>query len=666
MYPIRKSIRLLLLGATLVLTPQLASAKNLTVNLVLQRTTDPNGNAIGNNWCWAGCSKMILDYYGYTQTLEEVVTYGIGDVTYDTWNYGWGTGTEARTGVGVWERALVRGAPTGPYVLQSKTIAALNWKGNDDIIKHFSEDEVQTQRFAVALSSAEITKEIDERDAPMIRRIGWDAGGGHFTVLYGTTGAIHSIRDPWFGSYVASDALMRRGKIGGGNYTWTHTLTTSKILDVLFLFDTTGSMGPYISNAKASASALLDKIASKFKNYRVAVANYKDFPQSPYGDSGDYVYRANQVFTSDKATAQAGINSVPGAGGGNNVPESVYSALFNGLNGTGIGAWREDPAKRIIILIADAPGHDPEPYPGGHSFGEVRALATSPALPISVHCLWAGTNINAGTQFDLIAGETGGSVVASPSGIGTGPGLDAIVESVAASPRFPKGETSAIYPTFVFEPNGVGGMAADATALVVEVQKFDPKKEIFKRMRLINIKDPKLTLYQSTKPFVQGEYRWRLGFKRPGGKLFLPSVGEEVPPDGVTVEPEGSLDAVKATVKTAAKVTLETEFTEFARTENLPANPLRLAPASSFTATDKVVEFSFGAVPGATKYVLQVLQTIDGQEKVVKSAALKPPKNDPSAAALTKTLKGFKVDEVYRWRVQALNFDRPKVDEDAW
>ena len=108
-----------------------APAATLGVNHVDQRTTDPNGNPTGSNWCWAASSKMVLDYYGYPQSLISIVTYGLGNATYDTWNYLWGTGSESRTGVVVWE------LEGGVYKKKVKTIT-ISYKGIEPIIGNFS------------------------------------------------------------------------------------------------------------------------------------------------------------------------------------------------------------------------------------------------------------------------------------------------------------------------------------------------------------------------------------------------------------------------------------------------------------------------------------------------------------------------------------------------
>ncbi len=633
-----------ILGASLgLVTP--VGAKNLAVNQVNQRVTDANGNAIGNNWCWAASSKMVLDFYGYPKSLAEVVAYGLGDSKYDSWNYFWGSGSETRTGVQYWEKDP---ADATKWILKTESVL-LDYNGIDRIVANFSGKDVQTQRKLSALTAEEITKEIDERDAPFFVRIGWQPGGGHFMVCYGTAAGTHEIRDPWFGSYSITDAALRRSSLidvdNGVRHTWTHTLTTSKILDILFLFDTTGSMGGYINNAKANAVNLLNNIAAKFKNYRVAVANYRDYPEEPYGDESDYVYAANLAFTDDKAAAVAAINSLS-VGGGADIPESVYTALSDSIAGLDLAdgkgvAWRDDPARRIIILIGDAPGHDPEPWPGGSSYSAVKSQANNARKPVAVHCLLTGTDIDARNQYKVIASATGGTFAEANTASEVSGAITAIVDSVAANDRRPVGDYAAIYPAFFFDVGqGLAAMGPDATKLYLEVQRknaggtWDP-------YLLQSLKKPaKTSSYVSKKrPFEVGTYRWRLQYLRKAGKLYLP---------------DGTLSRLPKELIAEG----EEAWTEFNRVAAPPAKVKMISPAVSFTPEKKAQRFEFGSVPEATGYVLQVLRGTD----VVASAQFKSAKDKN----LRKSVGGLEPGTAYTWRVQALNFDRPVVDDTAW
>ncbi|MFQ4144222.1 vWA domain-containing protein [Chlorogloeopsis sp. ULAP02] len=128
--------------------------------------------------------------------------------------------------------------------------------------------------------------------------------------------------------------------------------------NLAFVFDTTGSMGSYIGTVQQTAKDILNKLDVSGLNYRVAVTDYKDFGGS------DYPYRPVLPFSSNQAAITSAINSLSSVSGGGDTPESAYSALIRTIQGEGIGEWEEDAYSRSIILLTDAPPHDPETYTG--------------------------------------------------------------------------------------------------------------------------------------------------------------------------------------------------------------------------------------------------------------------------------------------------------------
>ncbi len=144
------------------------------------------------------------------------------------------------------------------------------------------------------------------------------------------------------------------------------------------------------------------------------VGEYKDF-----GDA--YAYRLNTAFTSNQATAQAGIN-MWGASGGGDYQEANLYALNSLATGSEEG-WRTGSA-RILIWMGDASGHDP-------SGGITEAMATSAlvadgiqAYPIDVGSL------NDTGQAGRIATATGGTYY---SGISTATLVTTITDAITAS-----------------------------------------------------------------------------------------------------------------------------------------------------------------------------------------------------------------------------------------
>ena len=124
--------------------------------------------------------------------------------------------------------------------------------------------------------------------------------------------------------------------------------------DIVFVIDTTGSMGDEIDGVRENVKALAESIAKAARSYRIALVDYKDGP-----DQGDpYVARTDVDFTTDVSKFQAGADTLYADGGGDD-PESVYSGVEQALN----LKWR-DGVRKSVFLIGDAPGKDPEPASG--------------------------------------------------------------------------------------------------------------------------------------------------------------------------------------------------------------------------------------------------------------------------------------------------------------
>lgn len=144
----------------------------------------------------------------------------------------------------------------------------------------------------------------------------------------------------------------------------------TKPLDFVFLIDSTGSMGSSINSVKNNAKRLIEeKLANGARNCRVAIADYRDYPMSPYGDSGDYVFKLRCGFTTNATAAISALNTIS-ADGGADTPEAVYSALANAI----AMDWRPNAVK-TIMLMCDAGPHDPEPWAPYYSKSKIIEMA---------------------------------------------------------------------------------------------------------------------------------------------------------------------------------------------------------------------------------------------------------------------------------------------------
>jgi von Willebrand factor type A domain len=124
--------------------------------------------------------------------------------------------------------------------------------------------------------------------------------------------------------------------------------TTPAATDVLFVFDTTGSMSGALSEAKSQATGVMTSLSGRLPNLRFGLAQIKD-----YGD--DPVWRVEQTLTSDRATVQSAIDGLSAQGGGD-LPEAYGTAVFQSHHDVSAG-WSPG-AKHLVVLVADDVPHD--------------------------------------------------------------------------------------------------------------------------------------------------------------------------------------------------------------------------------------------------------------------------------------------------------------------
>jgi murein DD-endopeptidase MepM/ murein hydrolase activator NlpD len=216
-------------------------------------------------------------------------------------------------------------------------------------------------------------------------------------------------------------------------------------LDLAFAIDTTGSMSDDLAAVKSAATQIIDALEDASADYRVAVTDFRDFPFSPYGVRGiDYPYRVETPFSGDRQTIVGGINALR-IGSGADLPESVYSGVLGPIlgrpdsNSRRVGGWRSD-AQKIVILMGDAPPHDPEPVTGfdisdvieaaisggfeigdpipntpGSGAGPLRqaAAAETARIPVRIFSVLIGGNTQARSFFRQMAEGTDGELFAA-------------------------------------------------------------------------------------------------------------------------------------------------------------------------------------------------------------------------------------------------------------
>lgn len=147
-------------------------------------------------------------------------------------------------------------------------------------------------------------------------------------------------------------------------------------IEVVFVLDTTGSMGGMIETAKEKIWSIASSMASadQAPDIRMGLVAYRD-----RGDS--YVTRVLDLST-DLDSMYAALMEFQAAGGGDG-PESVNQALNDAVNRI---SWSQDPdSYRVVFLVGDAPPH--MDYAGEVKYPETLRQATQRGIIVnSIQC----------------------------------------------------------------------------------------------------------------------------------------------------------------------------------------------------------------------------------------------------------------------------------------
>lgn len=243
--------------------------------------------------------------------------------------------------------------------------------------------------------------------------------------------------------------------------------------DVLFVFDTTGSMGGAISEAQADIQEAMSQIAASVPDPQFGLVEVSDYDEvvNPgefeYGIGEEHpAWTLHVPITPNQSQVSEGLLKLSASGGGDS-PEAYGRALFEGATNPAV-AWRPG-ARGVIVLVADDVPHDndlnegippeffaqPSPFDTGIDPGADNTVGTGDDLD------WQGTVlqrlITEGRPLEYVdyfgaeeyfpywqnwTGRTGGTVVQADGSSGL---AEKIVEAVkagasAALPACPAGQ----------------------------------------------------------------------------------------------------------------------------------------------------------------------------------------------------------------------------------
>ena len=121
-------------------------------------------------------------------------------------------------------------------------------------------------------------------------------------------------------------------------------------LEMVFVLDTTGSMGGLLEGAKQKIWSIVNDVLKSPNHPRVRVGLVA------YRDHGDVYVTKVMPITSDLDGVYAALTSYQAEGGGD-TPEDVRQALADGVHKAGWSNSGSGLAK-ILFLVGDAPPHD--------------------------------------------------------------------------------------------------------------------------------------------------------------------------------------------------------------------------------------------------------------------------------------------------------------------
>jgi hypothetical protein len=187
----KKHLNVALLGTSLLLTsPALwAQSKTLNVPLVTQEHSQ---------WCWAGSSKAVLNFYAKTPSQCQIVN--------------WAFGLNYACGNSVFNWNSNANQPNNMYGSNGSVQNILNSWG------------VGNSAYSSASSWSSVVADINA-NRPFVIRYGWTNGGGHIMVGrgYETVNGVNYlyIMNPWPGE--GQTYRSYSSAVSASDHKWTHT-----------------------------------------------------------------------------------------------------------------------------------------------------------------------------------------------------------------------------------------------------------------------------------------------------------------------------------------------------------------------------------------------------------------------------------------------------------
>jgi hypothetical protein len=186
-------------------------------------------------------------------------------------------------------------------------------------------------------------------------------------------------------------------------------------IDVVVVFDTTGSMQSSIDSLRDNAIAAIQRLRSQTSDIRMAVVTFRD-----RAEKDDAPFFLTSGFSRNLETQFAFMRGLKADGGGD-TPEDQLDGLSRA-----IALWEREPQDedrvpaKVIVTITDAPAKVPDA--AGNTFESIKARADA-VDPAHIYPIIVGSDPSAAAHAKVLADTTGGRVLTVASG-------DAVAEAL--------------------------------------------------------------------------------------------------------------------------------------------------------------------------------------------------------------------------------------------
>lgn len=221
--------------------------------------------------------------------------------------------------------------------------------------------------------------------------------------------------------------------------------TTKGPLDLAIVFDTTSSMSGSIEAMKTKAVEIVNALNKQSSDMRLALCSFRDA-------GADKTPFDLKPFSRDIAGYIGIIGGYTAEGGGDTAEdqlEGIHKVLM---------LWKDEPSSeriptKVIVVITDAPAHNPDTF--GNTFKTIAKLALE-VDPAHIYPVVVGTDASAVKDAQELADGTGGKVSTSAD---YGAAADKLLEAVTAAVNEHPAPAAAISPETKVLYAGIAGAA---------------------------------------------------------------------------------------------------------------------------------------------------------------------------------------------------------------